>query len=94
MQYAKLINGRIQYAPNKIIDGNTVTYNPPADMLLAEGYLPVRMAQMPEVENGYKAEMNWEQTEDAIIQTWDIVPDPEWNEISPYEIAEALEAIL
>lgn len=94
MIYAKLIDGHIQYAPKKIKDGDTVIYNPPAEVLLEEGYLPVRTTRPPDVEEGYIAVSGWEQTEDEIVQTWTIVVDPYWNEASPDDIAEALEAIL
>lgn len=90
MTYAKLIDGHIQYAPRKIKDGETVIYNPPAEMLMAEGYLPIRMTSQPEVEDGYMAEMGWEQTGNEIVQTWTIVVDPYWNETEAEEILSIL----
>ena len=55
-KYVKLQDGRLIYAPKKITDGDTITYNPTAEMLLPLGYKPLRVEPMPEVEEGYHLE--------------------------------------
>ena len=71
-KYAKLINGVIVFAPRKIKNGDSITYNPTAEMLLPLGYLPVRFTDAPETEVGYEAVCTWEQTDTEIIQQWHI----------------------
>lgn len=94
MRYAKLISGVIQWAPRKIKNGNTVTYNPAAEMLEAIGYLPVTMTDPPEAPEGYVAEPHWEEGDGSIVQVWEVVEDPYYDDATPDEIAEALEEIL
>lgn len=88
--YAKFIDGVLTSAPRKIKDGDTVTYNPPAEMLEALGYKPVVYVDEPDAVEGYYFDMAWTETEDEIVQTWTKVEDPYANEASPDEIEEAL----
>lgn len=77
MSFAKLINNTISYAPNPIkIDGCWWS-NPPAKILLAEGYKPVRFTEPPTVEPGYIAVPGWEETAEEIVQTWAVEPEPD-----------------
>lgn len=76
MNYAKLINGSISYAPNPILHNGLWYGNPPAEVYEAEGYKPVRFTDMPEpLGNGYWQAI-W--TEDAlnIYQSWEWVEQP------------------
>lgn len=79
MRYCKLINGRLVYAPKKIVDGDTVTYNPPAEMLEELGWKPLVVEPMPEPREGYHWEPVYTEEEDDIRQSWIEVEDP------PYE---------
>lgn len=79
--YAKLIDGAIQWAPKKIKDGDTTTYNPTVEMLGALGYLPVTATDPPEAPEGYYAESYWEEQDDTIVQMWRMV-----EEVIPEEI--------
>lgn len=72
MKYAKLIEGEIYFAPKKIKNGDSITYNPAGETLLPLGYLPVRFTDAPETEVGYEAVCTWEQTDTEIIQQWHI----------------------
>lgn len=94
MKYAKLIDNRLQYAPKKIRRGDSITFNPPAEMLLEEGYLPVRETEQPEVEEGYYLSPVYTQEADEIVVTWEQIEDPGYYNATPEEIAEALEGIL
>ena len=77
MKYVKLIDGSISYAPRSVlVDGNWVG-NPPAEVLEAEGYKPVRYTEAPAVEPGYIAVPGWEETGEEIVQTWAVEPEPD-----------------
>lgn len=87
MTYAKLIEGQIVFAPRKIRGPEYTTYNPPAEMLIEAGYKPVTYTDPPEVEEGYVAVPGWEETEEAIVQTWTVEPE---GDISAEEALEIL----
>ena len=76
MRYAKLIDGEIIFAPNKLVGETTTVYNPTPEMLMAEGYKPVRFTDPPVAPEGFYAAPDWEETEDEIVQTWTILPRP------------------
>lgn len=75
--YGKLINGSVQYAPNKLPGDGVVVYNPPAEMYLAAGYKPVEFTDAPEAPEGYAYESGWEEQDESIVQTWTLVPLPD-----------------
>ena len=77
MTYAKLINNTLSPAPNPIHIGTRWRVNPPGSVYEAEGYKPVRYTDAPEVEPGYEAVPGWTETEDEIVQMWEIVETPE-----------------
>ena len=83
MKYAKLIDGEIHYAPRKLRLETYTVYNPTPEMLIAEGYKPVRYTDPPEVEPGYVAVPGWEETETEIVQVWTV-------ELAPVTEDEAL----
>lgn len=72
MRYAKLIDGVIDFAPKKIKDGETTTYNPTGEMLEELGYLPVTFTDPPETEPGYGAFCAWEEVDGTIEQRWHV----------------------
>ena len=90
---AKLIEGDIIFAPRKMnttIDGEPyVVFNPPDEMLAADGWLPVRYTEPGEASPGCHMEPGWEEQNGEIVQIWTEVEDS--DEISD---AEALEIIL
>ena len=85
MKHAKLIDGEPVFAPRKMntdIDGEPyVVFNPPADMLEDDGWLPVVETAMPgDAPEGYHYEATYTewQTEIGreILQEWELVEDP------------------
>lgn len=72
--YAKLVNGTLRSA-SKIVDYNGKTiFNPPEEILLDMGYLPVTYTDMPtDASNGQHYESHWEQTDTEIVQAWTLV---------------------
>lgn len=73
MRYAKLINNYPSYAPNPILHNGMIRYNPPGSVYEAEGYKQVQYTNQPETDIGYTAIAGWTETENEIIQTWEIV---------------------
>ena len=75
--YAKLINGTLRIAPRTVdYNGNTIL-NPPEDIILELGYLPVTYTDMPtDTPDGQHYESHWEQTDTEIVQVWTLVDNP------------------
>lgn len=76
MNYAKLIDGDLILAPNPILHDGKYIGNPPGEVYLAEGYLPVIYTDPTQTEPGYVAVYGWYDEGDAIRQVWTIVPEP------------------
>lgn len=77
MRYAKLIDGKPVFSTNPILHNGVRIGNPPAEVLEAEGYKPVRYTEAPTPEPGYIAVQGWEETPEAIVQTWSEEPEPD-----------------
>lgn len=77
MKYAKLINFRPSFAPNPIVIDDVRIGNPPASLLLEQGYKPVRYTEAPTPEPGYIAVPGWTETAEEIVQTWTVEPEPD-----------------
>lgn len=86
--YAKLINGTLRSAPKKVDYNGKTIFNPPEEILLDMGYLPVTYTDMPtDASNGQHYESHWEQTDAKIVQVWtlaDNLAEPE-SELSADE---------
>lgn len=93
--YAKLKNGTLKTAPRKVQYNNRIIFNPPESVLKVLGYYPVIYTDMPYAPEGQHAESSWEQVNDAIVQVWSFVDNPEVPEISTeptmYDLADAIE---
>lgn len=84
MTYAKLINGDLFYAPNPILHDGFRIGNPPAEVYLAEGYMPVVCTEQPEPQGVGWWNETWSETETSIVQGW------VWHEVADEdEISEA-----
>lgn len=82
MNYAKLINDDLQYAPRRMRVGENIVYNPTPKMLEADGYLPVVETEPPTVEDGYYAEPHWAVVDGEIVQSWTVeVAEPSADEL-------------
>lgn len=75
--YGKLENDNLIIAPRKLNGDGVVVYNPPESMYREHGWLPVEYTDAPEAPEGYYYESGWEQTEEAIVQTWTLTPLPD-----------------
>lgn len=76
MNYAKLIDGAIVYAPRKLPVGEYTVYNPTPEMLTEAGYKPVVYTDPPVVAEGFVAVPGWEEQADEIVQTWTVEQVP------------------
>ena len=75
--YAKLINGTLRSAPKKVDYNGKTIFNPPEEILLDMGYLPVTYTDMStDASNGQHYESHWEQTDTEIVQVWTLVDNP------------------
>lgn len=82
--YAKLINNTIRSAPKRVQHNGGTVFNPPPNILLALGYLPVTYTDPPtDAPEGQHYEPYWEQTDDAIVQVWVLADNPEMPEAEP-----------
>ena len=90
MSHAKLINGSISYAPNRIQHNGLWYGNPPGSVYEAEGYKPVSLTNQPEPPGvGWWIE-TWAETEDAIVQGWTWHEATDEDEISDTEALKLL----
>ena len=76
MNYAKLINGCLQPAPNPIYIDPWWIGNPTPEMLISEGYKPVVYTEPPETQPGFVAVPGWEENALEIVQVWTVEQVP------------------
>jgi len=82
MKYAKLINGVIEYAPKKIKHDDSITYNPPVEMITELGYKPLIETPMPEAPEGFHYVLSYRDDGTNIIYVWTMFEDePDADEI-------------
>lgn len=77
MRYAKLINNYPSYAPNPIVVNDFRIGNPPASLLLEQGYKPVVYTDPPgEAPSGFQWSEIWSEDDFNIQQGWVLVEVP------------------
>ena len=82
--YAKLIDGCLYPAQKRETIDNCVVFNPTGEQLATLGYLPVVFIEQPDdPPSGYTYEFHWEEQDNEIVQTWELVELP--DEISDEE---------
>lgn len=69
--YGKLIDNRLQIAPNPLITNDKVIANPTNEMLVQEGYLPVIIKDQPAFTDGYYYKPIYTENEGKIYQDWE-----------------------
>ncbi len=75
MTYAKLIDGRIQYAPRTLTADGLMVANPTAEQYASAGWFPLRSDPYPDLQDGYTAEVKYRQTDTEIVQSWRVYKD-------------------
>lgn len=82
--YAKLISGTLRSAPKKVDCNGKIIFNPPEEVLLDMGYLPVAYTDAPtDAQEGQHWESVWNEEENAIKQVWKLVDNPVYPEPEP-----------
>ena len=89
-RYAKLVNNYPSFAPNPILHENTWVGNPPNEVYEEEGYKPVIYNDMPIAPEGYYYEEKWTESENSIIQSWELIEIPPETDVDPYEAMQIL----
>lgn len=75
--YAKLISGTLRSAPKKVTYNGKTIFNPPEEILLDMGYLPVAYTDMPtDAPEGQHYESSWSKTDTEIVQVWGLADNP------------------
>lgn len=90
MSYAKLIDGNLSYAPNPIRHNGVLIGNPPAEVLLSEGYKPVTLTNQPSPPGVGRWVEAWSETDEVIVQGWTWHEATDEDEISDTEALELL----
>lgn len=76
MTYGKIINGKLTYAPHRIVLSGMQIFNPTEDQLTQAGYKPVTETPMPDdAPEGQHYEPTYSDTGDTITQVWTLVDD-------------------
>lgn len=90
MTYAKLINPtQIVYAPKTVTHNGRFIINPPPDILIDLGYMPIIKSDMPVEDNCYFTPL-YEIENNLILQKWERYEIEEQPELTTDEIAEIL----
>lgn len=71
--YAKLINGKLQIAPNPLIVDDMTIANPTEEMLIQQGYMLVVETVKPYDSSDYYYKDKYVVTDNKIIQSWEKV---------------------
>ena len=74
MQYGKLENGYIRYAPNNVVYNGNKVYNPTDEILILLGYLPVELGVDLPYKEGFYVETTYEIIEETQTPEGEIIP--------------------
>lgn len=90
MTYAKFINAtQIEYAQKSVTYNGRFIINPPPDILINLGYLPVIKSDMPVEDNCYYTPC-YEVKNNQILQKWERYEIEEQPELTTDDITEIL----
>lgn len=74
--YVKLIDGNLEYAKHFLVDGDVMIINPSDEKYLESGFKTLVREEVPEVLEGQRLEVFYEETEDEVLQKWEVVELP------------------
>ncbi len=69
--YGKIIDSRLQIAPNPVVMDDKTIANPSSDILKQLGYLPVITKKQPAFTDGYYYKSIYIENEGKIYQDWE-----------------------
>ena len=81
INYGKLIDGRIQYAPVPMNIDGADTWTNDESVFASQGFLPVVNTEEP-VRDGYFYTSSWNEMKGRIVKVWNehIIPEPPTDE--------------
>ena len=68
--YGKITQGRISYAPNRLIINGRQVFNGSEGQYVAAGWLPIAVQPKPEVPQGSYITANFAEQDGQIIKSW------------------------
>lgn len=77
MAYGKLIGAKLYNAPNILNKDGKQYINPPAELYLEYGYLPLEYTVIPDIMEGYHLVQSWINAGDRLVQKWNYDADEE-----------------
>lgn len=75
MAYGKLIGAKMIEAPNVLNKNGKQYINPPEELYLEYGYLPLEYTHIPDIKNGYHLVQSWINMSDRLVQQWNYEKD-------------------
>lgn len=80
--YGKLINGQLEFAPDRVLIDNMQIFNPTGAQYASLGYKLLVYSTPLEPREGYHLVYTWTEETDTIVQNWDY----EENELNSDEL--------
>lgn len=94
MAYGKLIGAEMHKAPNVLNKDGKQYINPPHELYLEYGYLPLEYTIIPDVKKGYHLVQSWINMSDRLVQKWNYELDKNSNNSELQEKINKLEEII
>lgn len=70
--FAIIKDGYLFPAPRRLVIGSLQIFNPSDEQYIQMGYKPVSESPMPDVPDGFVAEMIWKESDTEITQLWNL----------------------
>lgn len=94
MAYGKLLNGKLVEAPNVLNKDGKQYINPPEELYLEYGYLPLEYTTIPNIKEGYHLIQSWVNSGDKLTQSWNYEADEKIDNSKLQEKIDRLEEII
>lgn len=93
MAYGKLIGAKMFNAPNVLNKDGKQYINPPEELYLEYGYLPLEYTTIPDMKDGYHLVQSWITMENKLVQIWNYERDDDSTETLTQKIKQLEEQI-
>lgn len=94
MAYGKLIGGKLIEAPNVLNKNGKQYINPPEELYIEYGYLPLEYTTIPNLKEGYHLVQSWINISDRLKQIWNYEADEKVDNSKLQEKINKLEEII
>lgn len=81
MTFGKLINNKMVEAPNILNKDGKQYINPPDELYLEYGYLPLEYTTIPDIMEGYHLVHSWVVMGDRLVQKWNYEADVDVSDL-------------